>query len=114
MASGQWRYSEPPWNPAIHAPSSPLSPSLPLPLSLPPLTICPSLHAVNAQSGVALGNLPALDVGQGLDGTEARVLGQSHGNGLQSIGECPHGILLYGGYLEEQGEGQKSHKERES
>lgn len=51
-------------------------------------------HAVDTKSGVLFLDLARLDGGQSLDGAQTRVLGQSHGNGIKSIGKCAHGVLL--------------------
>ena len=56
----------------------------------------PSVHAVDAKSGVGLRHLLSLDLGQSLNGGEATVLGKGQGNLLQGVGESPEGVLLDG------------------
>ena len=53
-----------------------------------------SLHAVDTQSRVLLGDLPGLDAGKGGDWGETGVLGQGHWDLVKSLGESAHGILL--------------------
>jgi hypothetical protein len=58
------------------------------------LTIAARLHAVNTQPCVSLLGLSGLDVGQSLNGTQARVLSQRHGYRIECIGKGAHRVLL--------------------
>lgn len=64
------------------------------------LTITSGLHAIDTQSRVTLFRLSALDLCQGLNGAEARVLGQSHGYAVESVGKGAHGVLFKTGRLD--------------
>jgi hypothetical protein len=64
------------------------------------LTIGTGLHAVNTEAGVLLLHLTGLNRSQGLNRAETRVLGKSERDGIESIGESAHGILLNAGALD--------------
>lgn len=72
-----------------------------------------SLHAVDTQSRVLLGDLSGLDAGKGGNWGESGVLGQGHWDLVKSLGESAHGILLKawrldGGILDGEGAGNLS------
>ena len=52
--------------------------------------------AVDAERRVVLLDLLGLDLGEGLDGVEAGVLGEGEGDGLQGLGEGAECVLLDG------------------
>ena len=54
-----------------------------------------SLSCIGEGNGHLL-HLSGPDLGHGLDGVHAAVLGQRHGDDLQCVGEGAHGILLQG------------------
>ena len=60
------------------------------------LTIGPLVQTVDPKGRVHLLHLSGPDLGHGLDGVHAAVLGQCHGDDLQCVGEGAHGILLQG------------------
>ena len=51
-------------------------------------------EAVDSKCRIVLCHLLGLNLSQGSDGVQTRVLGQGQGNGLQGIGEPAEGILL--------------------
>ena len=63
------------------------------------LTICATIQAVHAQSGVILLDLSRLELGQVLDGRQTAVLGESQRNGLERVAERSHRVLLERGDL---------------
>lgn len=65
-----------------------------------PHVVAAGLHTVNAQSAVLLRDLTTLDAGQGFDGGETGILGESHGHGVEGIGESAHSVLLEAGGLD--------------
>lgn len=72
-----------------------------------------SLHAVDTQSRVLLGDLSRLDAGKGSNWRETGVLRQGHWDLIKSLGESAHGILLKawgldGGILDGDGAGNLS------
>ena len=76
----------------------------------PPPTIGSLVETVNAQTRVLLLDLSRLDLRQGLDGGVATVLCQRQWNSFQSLGKCPHRVLLQCGDLRTQG-GMRSVRE---
>ena len=57
-------------------------------------TVGALFQAVHAQEAIALPELLRLDGCHRLDGGQARVLCQRHGDGLHGLCECMHGVLL--------------------
>ncbi len=53
-------------------------------------------HAVNSEAATAGGilDLLTLDLSQGGNGVESAVLGERHGDGVESLGERSHSVLL--------------------
>lgn len=72
----------------------------PPPQSQQLLTICTLVQAVDPKSRVHLLHLSSPDVGHRLDGVHATVLSKGHGDDLQGVSECSHGVLLQGRALE--------------
>lgn len=64
------------------------------------LTIGVEVQTVDAQGWVVLSDLPGTDLCHGLDGVKPTVLCQGHGDHLQGISKCTHGILLQGRALQ--------------
>ena len=62
-------------------------------------TVLSSSHTVDTQSRVLLGHLSTLDIGQGVDRAQTRVLGKSERNSVQSLSKGSHGVLLNRGDL---------------
>jgi hypothetical protein len=63
------------------------------------LTTAACLHAIHTQSRILLLDLSRLDRGQRLDWRQTAVLGQGHGNTVQSICKGAHCILFQSGTL---------------
>lgn len=61
--------------------------------------VAAGVHAVDAQTGIILLDLLGLNRGESFDGVEARVLGEGHGDGVESVGEGAHGVLFDAGAL---------------
>lgn len=59
-------------------------------------TVLSSSHTVDTQSRVLLGHLSTLDIGQGIDRAQTRVLGKGERDSVQSLSERSHGVLLNG------------------
>ena len=63
------------------------------------LTVLSSSHTVDTQSRVLLGNLPTLDIRQSINRAQPRVLSERERDGVQSLSERPHRVLLDRGDL---------------
>lgn len=63
------------------------------------LTILALAGTVDTQSRVALGDLPALDLGEGLDRCQTRVLSERERDGIEGGRERAHRVLLDRGDL---------------
>ena len=59
-------------------------------------------HAIDTKTTTTsrILDLLGLDLGEGSDGVETTVLGESHGDGVESVGEGAHGVLLEAGRLD--------------